>query len=268
MASGSAPLAAPKRRRMPTQAKKAQTHRGSISKATTLRRSPRFTSAVENPSQETNNRRSLRLQGADPIQTAPASVQQAKTPKRSRKEGGVPPSRSSPKPLLKRVQTSTASVDEQVAREISEARDDYWRETGTWPTEEQEKIMKSYRDFVQHQLARKRASASLRRKRSDASINAETVPTPTPSDQQPREQKSAPYKHPWYQGQLGERGSFVGTYEERIVAVSKEICQKLLGASQAPPGHPELAFLDDDLFNEALDIIKGGNETRVMRDIA
>ncbi|KAF2245184.1 hypothetical protein BU26DRAFT_386315, partial [Trematosphaeria pertusa] len=211
-------------------------------------------------------RRSLRLQRADPIQTTPNSVQQAKTPKRPREEGEVPPFRSSPEPLPKRVRTSAASVGEQVGWEtISEARVDYWRENGTWPTEEQEKTMDRFRDIFHHALARKRSSASLRRKRSDASINAETVLTRTPSDQQPREQKSAPYKHPRYEGQLRERGSFMGKYEEGITAESKELCQKLLRASQSPPEH---TLFDDDLFEDTLELIKGRNETRVIRDIA
>ncbi|KAF2182073.1 hypothetical protein K469DRAFT_740566 [Zopfia rhizophila CBS 207.26] len=138
---------------------------------------------------------------------------------------------------------------------ISEARVDFWTEKGTWPTEEQEKTMDRFRDIVHHALARKRSSASLRRKRSDTSINAETVLTRTPSDQQPRQQKS----------QLKERGSFMGKYEEGTTAESKELCQKLLRASQSPPEH---TLFDDNLFEDTLELIKGRNETRVIRDIA
>ncbi|KAF2175363.1 hypothetical protein K469DRAFT_743364 [Zopfia rhizophila CBS 207.26] len=131
----------------------------------------------------------------------------AKTPKRPREEDEVPPSSASPEPLLKRVQTSAASVDELVGWEtISEARVDYWRKHGTWPTEEQEKEMDRFRDIVRHALARKRLSAFLRRKRLDASINAETLP-------------------------------------------------------------PEDILFSDDLFEKTLDMLKGRNEARVIRDI-
>jgi hypothetical protein len=125
--------------------------------------------------------------------------------------------------------------------------------------------MDRFRDIVHHALARKRSSASLRRKRSDASINAETVPTRTPSDQQPREEKSAPYRHPRYEGQLRERGSFMGKHEEGITTESKELCQKLLRAPQLPP---ENTLFDEALFEDTLDMVKGRNETRVIRDIA
>ena len=218
----------------------------------------------ENPSQQ--RRRSLRLQAANPIQTTSNAVQQAKTLKRPREEDQVLPSRASPEPVLKRVRTYAASVGEPVGRKtISEARVEFWRENGTWPTEEQEKTMDRFRDIAHHALARKRSSASLRRKRSDASINAETVPTRTPSDQQSREQKSAPYKHPLYECQLKDRGSFMGKYGQGITLECEELCQRLLEAPQVPHGD---TLFSDDLFEKTLDMVKGRNETRVVRDIA
>ncbi|KAF1978851.1 hypothetical protein BU23DRAFT_586690 [Bimuria novae-zelandiae CBS 107.79] len=114
-------------------------------------------------------------------------------------------------------------------------------------------------------LGRGRQSSVAQRKRSDASINAESVLSRTPSDQQPREQKSAPYRHPRYEGQLRERGSFMGKHEEGITAESKELCGKLLRAPQLQPEH---TLFDEDLFEDTLDMIKGRNETRVIRDIA
>lgn len=92
-----------------------------------------------------------------------------------------------------------------------------------------------------------------------------TVLSRTPSDQQPREQKSAPYKHPWYEGQLRERGSFMGKYEEGITAQSTTLCQKLLRSPQSPPMG---TLFNDDLFEITLESIKDRNETRVIRDIA
>lgn len=235
---------------------KAQTHRGSVSKTTTLYSTVRGTL----------QRRSLRLQGVDPVQTTPSSAQLAKKPKRPRSEDEVSPARPSLEPVSKRIRISTASANKPARwKNITEARIDYWRENGTWPTEEREKTMDRFRDIVQHALARKRSSASLRRKRSDASISIETVPTRTPSDQQPREQKSAPYKHPRYEGQLRERGSLMGKYEQGITVESEELCKMLLKQPQSPPKE---TIFSDDLFERTCDMIKGRNETRVIRDIA
>lgn len=152
-----------------------------------------------------------------------------------------------------------------VWKTTSEARVDFWRKNGIWPTAEEEETMDRFRDLVQPALARKRSLASLRRKRSDASINAETVPTRTPSDQLPREQKSAPYRHPRYEIQLRERGSFTWRCKGGIGAESKELLQKLLKSPQSPPKD---TLFDDDLFEDTLNSIKGRNETRVIRDIA
>lgn len=173
-----------------SDALKAQTHRGSISKATTLRRRSHITSAVPNSSQQ--RCRSLRLQGADPIQTTSGSVQQAKTRKRPR-EDEIPPSSPSLEPFPKRVRTSVS--EPLKPKTISEARVDYWRETGAWPTEEQEGTMDRFRELVDHARARKR---SLSRKRSNASLASETTPTQMTSSMS-RDQKCAPYRHPLFQ---------------------------------------------------------------------
>ncbi|EOA81597.1 uncharacterized protein SETTUDRAFT_174275 [Exserohilum turcica Et28A] len=190
----------------------------------------------------------------------------AKSPKRAREEDEVSHPLPSLEPFPKRVRTSTASVGKPARRKtITEARVDYWNETRTWPTEEQENTMDRFRDLAQPVLARKKSLASLRRKRSDASINTETVSTRTPSDQQPREQKSTPYRHPRYEGQLSERGSFMCRYEGGISAESKALCQKLLNSAQSLPKD---TLFEDELFEDTLESIKGRNEARVIRDIA
>ncbi|KAI1277744.1 hypothetical protein F5Y07DRAFT_407285 [Xylaria sp. FL0933] len=152
-----------------------------------------------------------------------------------------------PEPLPKRVRTSAASVGDHLGREtISEARVDSRRENGTWPTEEQEKTMVRFRDIAQHALARKDHRLPF-------------------AASQLRERKSASYKHLRYEGQLRERGSFMGKYEEGITGESKEPRQKLLRALKSSPEH---TLFDDDLFEDTLALMKGRNETRVIRDIA
>ncbi|KAL7920350.1 hypothetical protein ACQKWADRAFT_328787 [Trichoderma austrokoningii] len=110
------------------------------------------------------------------------------------------------------------------------------------------------------------SSASLRRKRSYASINTETDTTLSLSDQQPREQKSAPHRHPRYEGQLQERGSYMDSYAEGITAGSKELCQRLLEAPQPLPKNTR--FSDDATFEKTCKRLRGENETKVIRDIA
>lgn len=205
-----------------------------------------------NPQNPRPNRRPRkRPQTQAPLQTK--SREQVEKRKRKRpQENEVPHSSTSLERPLKR------------ARTISEARVDYWRENGIWPNAEQEEAMYRFRDLVQPALARKKSSAYLPRKPSYASINAETVLTRTPSDELPREQKSAPYRHPRYESQLRERGSFMGKFKD-ISVENKELCQTLLKSPQSPPKD---TLFDDDLFEDTLNLIRGRNETRVIRDIA
>lgn len=125
--------------------------------------------------------------------------------------------------------------------------------------------MRRFRELVLPALARKKSPASLRRKRSDGSIDAETVVTKTRSDRVPRELKSAPYRHPRYVRELGERGSYLMRKYKDISVESRELCQKLLESPQSPPRD---TLFEDDLFQDTLDAIIGGNEIRVIRDIA
>jgi len=206
---------------------------------------------LENPSIEQHNKKRSRTQDT-PYTKPRAQVEKQKRPR----EDEDTLSRISLERSSKRIQTDWKAT--------SEARVDYWRENGTWPNAEQEESMDRYRELVQPALARKKSSTSLRRKRSDASINAETALTRTPSDQLPREQKSALYRHPRYESQLSERGSFMDKYKD-ISAESRELCQKLLGTPQSPPKD---TLFEDGLFEHTLKSIKGRNETRVIRDIA
>ncbi|OJD12145.1 hypothetical protein AJ78_07216 [Emergomyces pasteurianus Ep9510] len=77
--------------------------------------------------------------------------------------------------------------------EISPIR--YWIQTGHWPRKysKQGSSMNSL-------LARKKSTSSLRRKGSESSAA-------TPSDEKPREEKSAPYKHRRYEILLGTKGA-------------------------------------------------------------
>lgn len=209
---------------------KAQTHRGSIRKASTLRRRSRIT--LKNPSQQ--RRGSLHLQIINPIQATSNSIQEMKMP--CQEEHEVSPARPSLEPLPKRVRTSTAPAGKPFGwKTITEARVDFWNENGTWPTEEQETTMNRFRELVKPALARKRTLSSFRRKHSDISIDDGTLSTQTPSDHKQRQQKSAPYEHPLYEDQPRERGSFMDDHEQGITTQNKQLCQKLLRTPRKPP---------------------------------
>jgi hypothetical protein len=220
---------------------------------------------TRNPKNDTpNERRKARIESQALLQTE--SHKQAKIRKRPQ-EDEAPLSGISPEPSSKRARTSLVSASEPVRwKSTIDYRVDHWNRHGTWPTEEVEgRAMDRFREIFREALPRKRSSSSLRRKRSDASINTATTSTRTPSDQQPREQKSAPYKHPRYEGQLKERGSFMHEYSYGIVAKSRELCQKLL---RSPQSLPKETLFEDGLFKKTLMSVKSRNEPRVVRDIA
>lgn len=121
--------------------------------------------------------------------------------------------------------------------------------------------MQRFRELVDDARARKR---SLSRKRSNGSLNSEAAQTS--SSQQPRDQKSTPYKHPLFEEQLKDCGSFMGQFAEGVTAESKELCQALLNGTQPLPEHT--LFSDDVLFEKSCERIRGENETKVVRDIA
>ncbi|KAK4031185.1 hypothetical protein C8A01DRAFT_51631 [Parachaetomium inaequale] len=75
--------------------------------------------------------------------------------------------------------------------------------------------------------------------------------TGSPSDQKPREEKSAPYRDPRYKTLLETKGSFMDKSELGIIDESKTLCQTLLETAQAEP--------QDSLFHR--------NEARVSRDV-
>lgn len=76
-------------------------------------------------------------------------------------------------------------------------------------------------------LARKKSTSSLRRKGSESSAA-------TPSDEKPREEKSAPYKHRRYEILLGTKGSFMRDSDAGITDESIRLYQSLLDGNLSP----------------------------------
>lgn len=111
---------------------------------------------------------------------------------------------------------------------------------------------------MEHLLARKKSSPSLRRKRSDSGLSS------TPSDQRPREEKSAPYRDPRYKTLLATKGSYMDESKLGITDESKEIYYTLLNSKQMIPKD---SLFRDNLFKQTCLLVEDRNEARVIRDI-
>ncbi|PVH90425.1 hypothetical protein DM02DRAFT_665107 [Periconia macrospinosa] len=133
----------------------------------------------------------------------------------------------------------------------------YWRKNNNWPREYFEPTTMS------HLLARQRSTPSLRRKRSDSGSLAAS--STTPSDQKPREEKSAPYRDARYETLLATKGSIMDTSEQGITGTSKALCGMLLEKEQSVP---QESLFRDDLFESSCRKMRNRNETRVIRDIS
>ncbi len=109
----------------------------------------------------------------------------------------------------------------------------------------------------QYLFARKKSS-SLRRKNSESSLQ-------TPSDQLPREVKSAQYRTVEYEIGLEKKGSYMREFDDDDIPENiKILCKNLLGAAQALP---QDSLFRDDLFKKTCEKIRNRNEAMVIRDI-
>jgi len=111
---------------------------------------------------------------------------------------------------------------------------------------------------MSHLIARPKPSPSLRRENSDSSIA-------TPSDQQPREAKSAKYRTANYETLLATKGSFMDELEMGIMYASKTLYQTLLDSKQTAPTD---SLFRDDQFKKTCQKIRNRNEARVIQDIS
>ncbi|KAJ0350606.1 hypothetical protein COL154_013230, partial [Colletotrichum chrysophilum] len=132
---------------------------------------------------------------------------------------------------------------------------EHWAREGRWP--------RGYFDQqpdMEHLLARKKSLSSLGRKRS-GSGSATSV---TPSDQRPREEKTAPYRDPRYRTLLETKGSFMDESPSGIADESKTTNATLLASQQTIPKD---SLFRDDLFKATCRKVADKNEARVIRDI-
>jgi hypothetical protein len=116
---------------------------------------------------------------------------------------------------------------------------------------------------MNHLLARKKSSSSLRGKQSEAGSAASS--SVTPSDQKPREAKSTPYTRPSYETVLATKGSFMSEFDSGITEASKRLCRTLLEAEQSVL---QDTLFRADLFDETCESVRARNEAMVVRDIS
>jgi len=117
---------------------------------------------------------------------------------------------------------------------------DYWRREHAWPKEYVEP------DAMSYLHARRKSTPSLRRKRSGSGSLAAS--STTPSDQKPREEKSAPYQDPRYRALLETKGSYMDKSELDVTGGSKSLCRALLEKEQASPDN---LLFRDNVFDKA-----------------
>jgi hypothetical protein len=110
---------------------------------------------------------------------------------------------------------------------------------------------------MEHILARKRSLSPRKR-----SISATST---TPSDQKPREEKSALYRDPRYETLLGTKGSFMVKSNLDVTSTTKTLCRTLLEKQQTAP---ENSLFRDDIFESTCEKIHNRNEARVILDIS
>ena len=108
-------------------------------------------------------------------------------------------------------------------------------------------------------LARKKSSSNLSRKRSNSATST------TPSDQKPREEKSAPYRDARYPLLLQTKGSYMDISELGITDASKHLVRDLLSSEQPAPKE---TLFDDDIFVDACRNLENKNEARIVQDIS
>ncbi|PFH59082.1 hypothetical protein XA68_12822 [Ophiocordyceps unilateralis] len=129
----------------------------------------------------------------------------------------------------------------------------YWALRGHWP--------KRFTEIspMERLLAKKKSSS---RKRSEPSASSAAV---TPSDQRPREEKSASYRKSRYPLLLEIKGSsYMGKSPSGITDESKRLCQTLLVSDQPTPRG---SIFDHDVFESACANLENKNEARIIQDI-
>ncbi|KAL2261299.1 hypothetical protein VTK26DRAFT_4441 [Humicola hyalothermophila] len=137
----------------------------------------------------------------------------------------------------------------------------FWAKEGRWPEEQYwPEETSTTTDFTidRYPLARKRSSSKLSRKRSSSDMSQ------TPSDQKPREEKSAQYRDLRYETLLEVKGSYMTKAPGGLASASQDLCRSLL---ETTPPVPSDTLFRDDIFETTCQKIYNKNEARIIQDI-
>ena len=199
---------------------------------------------------------------SEQLQTSPSSCVENKT---SHKEPASDISEGSTDPLKHWIQTGRwrkeyFEQDSQVREDFERGKspdsigqEDFLRE---YYTREPFRKMHAF-THLHNIFARQKASASLRRKQSQSTLQ-------TPSDQLSRETKSSQYGNADYAMRLERQGSYMRESPLGITDASRGLCRTLLEKEQAIP---QDTLFRDDLFDETCESIQDRNEAMIVRDI-
>ncbi|RYP63172.1 hypothetical protein DL771_009403 [Monosporascus sp. 5C6A] len=117
----------------------------------------------------------------------------------------------------------------------------FWTKECRWPEEQYWPEKTSETDpTMEHLFAREKSWSNPSRKRSNSATST------TPSDQKPREEKSAPYRTRGYPLLLQTKGSYMDISELGITDTSKHLVGDLLSGKQPVPKE---TLFDDDIFD-------------------
>ncbi|KAL8410603.1 hypothetical protein RB596_000331 [Gaeumannomyces avenae] len=135
----------------------------------------------------------------------------------------------------------------------------FWAKEGHWPEDlfKPEDTLEMV-PTMERLLARKKSSSNLSRKRSNSATST------TPSDQKPREAKSAQYRDPRYKTLLATKGSFMDESALGITEESKKTYVALLDSDLTIPND---TLFRDKVFKQTCQKVEDRNETRIIRDV-
>ncbi|KLU90588.1 hypothetical protein MAPG_10440 [Magnaporthiopsis poae ATCC 64411] len=191
---------------------------------------------------------------------SPAPKMQGQRPQsvqsRKRKQSPYDTLDRSPGPGQKRQRTSSGGSTQTDPVE-------FWATEGHWPKNlfKPDDETPEMAPTTDHLLARTKSSSNLSsRKRSNSATS-----TATPSDQKPREEKSAPYRDTRYTLILQTKGSYMRASELGVTDASKDLVRDLLDGEQSLPNG---THFDDDIFVAACQNLVGANEARVVQDVS
>jgi hypothetical protein len=121
----------------------------------------------------------------------------------------------------------------------------------------------SAQEYQQHTEKQGDVDLGWNQRSGRGSVNSAT--STTPSDQKPREEKSAPYRDARYPLLLQTKGSYMDISELGITDVSEHFVRDLLRGEQPAPKE---TLFDDDIFVDACRHLENKNKARIIQDIS